>query len=230
MKIKLKRIYYIIVLTLLFLTSCNSFVKKNEAETTGSKNVLEHEEFFENQTEKTEKNTYEESISTVVDLSSIIFEEGESIDLPQARLKNVVVSKKIRINSTFDKQTEQFVCLLNDRHAEDSKSFNSYLVVETGAKVLVYDLKTSSYSDQLYACDIDGDNFDEIVLHQTIDFAGGAGQHVSRIFKVREKEVCEMFNSHLNLSTKTEEIFDTSSSKCDKVNFWRGRSLRYIIQ
>lgn len=200
----MKKIYYVIVLSLLFLTSCNTCVEKNEA--TSGENVTEHNEFLENQTEV---NTFEESISTVIDWSSIIFEEGEVIDLPQARLKNVVVSKKTRMNSAFDKKNEQFVYLLNDCHTGCSQSFNSYLLVEVGLKALVYNLKTSSYCDQLYACDVDGNKIDEIILHQALDFTGGAGQHISRIFKIQENELCEIFNSRIDLLTKTEKTFDT---------------------
>ena len=70
----------------------------------------------------------------------------------------------------------------------------SYLAVVTDTKVLFKDLEKGSYDELLYVCDVDGDGLDEIVVQQDIGSATGAGAFISRIFKVVDDEIIEIFN------------------------------------
>ena len=60
-----------------------------------------------------------------------------------------------------------------------------------------------SYADSIYACDVDGDRTEEIILQQTIGMTGGAGQYLSRVYKIKNGDVIEM------LASSTLNAFDT---------------------
>lgn len=216
----MKKIHFILaLLAIFFLASCNNEIKKSGEKTNDTKNESEHYEFVET---KADNFTKQELTQTRISFSSLSFEEGKTIDLPEVGLQDVVVSIKAKNNYSLTDSTAHYVYLLNDFRNSEDCSRNSYLVVENGSEVLLFDLETSSFADQLYSCDIDGDQIDEFVLHQAIAFTGGAGQYVSRIFKIQEHELHEIFNSRVDLSTKTERIFYTGFQS----EFMEGKKLK----
>lgn len=92
-----------------------------------------------------------------------------------------------------------------EKYGKNSGYHDSFLAVETESKVVFKNLseKLGSYFDNLYVCDVDGDNTGEIIVQQVVDMFGGAGQYVSRIYKVEESEIKEIFCS------PTDRLFDT---------------------
>lgn len=92
-----------------------------------------------------------------------------------------------------------------EKYGKNSGYHDSFLAIETESKVRFENVskKMGSYFDNLYVCDIDGEKGDEIVLQQVVGITGGAGQYLSRIYKVGEKEIKEIFSS------VTGEKFDT---------------------
>ncbi len=89
----------------------------------------------------------------------------------------------------------------------DSKSVchDAILAVETEHYVYFVPQPENvpSYADSIYACDVDGDHTEEIILQQTIGMTGGAGQYLSRVYKIKNGDVIEM------LASSTLNAFDT---------------------
>lgn len=83
----------------------------------------------------------------------------------------------------------------------DSKSVchDAILAVETEHYVYFVPQPENvpSYADSIYACDVDGDHTEEIILQQTIGMTGGAGQYLSRVYKIKNGDVIEMFTSSM---------------------------------
>lgn len=79
------------------------------------------------------------------------------------------------------------------------------IAIETEKQVYVVPQPSSvpSYSDSIYACDVDGDNIDEVVIQQTIGMTGGAGQYLSRVYKIENNKIVTLFSS------SPKEMFDT---------------------
>ncbi|MCL2503620.1 MAG: hypothetical protein FWE94_03300 [Coriobacteriia bacterium] len=123
-------------------------------------------------------------------------------DLPKVGLKDIAIGETAEGRfSTVNSTSPRFVHLLCD-YAEDGENstyHDSFLAVETDSKILFKDLSSDndsgSYGDTLYARDVNGDGIDEIIVQQTVGMTGGAGQHLSRIFKVADDEIQEIFNS-----------------------------------
>ena len=113
------------------------------------------------------------------------------------------------VEGTFDSEfaTKKHAYLFYD----NTESYhNTYLAVETENKVLFKRL-SESYSDELSVADIDGDKIDEIIVQSTVGMSGGAGSYLSRVFKVSENGIMEIFSS------STGALFDTGfNSRLEK--------------
>ena len=131
-------------------------------------------------------------------------------DLSKVGLKNLSIGETAEGRFTTHASTSpRYVYLLNDyeRYGENSIYHDSYLAIETDSKILFKDLSSDNYSgsygDTLYVHDVDGDGIDEVIVQQTVGMTGGAGQYLSRIFKVVDDEIQETFNS------STTDLYDT---------------------
>lgn len=146
-------------------------------------------------------------------------EDWVQTKLPKLSNKNISIYKKINLNTIRSDLKPRSAYILCDHEScgENSIYHHSYLAVETNSKVLFKELTDDnycgSYNDVLYACDIDGDEIDEIILQQTVGITGGAGQFLSRVFKVVNDEIKEIFNS------STANLYDTGFTSVLKNNF-----------
>lgn len=123
-------------------------------------------------------------------------------DLSKSGLKGLIVGQSaVGCFTTQSLTLSRYIYLFNDyqRYGENSIYHDSYLAIETDSEILLRDLAdddyNGSYGEEVYACDVDGDGIDEVVLQQTVGITGGAGQYLSRIFKVVDDEIIELFNS-----------------------------------
>jgi len=139
-----------------------------------------------------------------------------TIDVLGVGLKSVVVRRKAEEHVTSFNQSPLYAYILSDYRYNQPATHDFYLAVETGSKVLFYDFESSSLDDILCFCDVDGDGLDEIIVQQTIDELGGAGQFSSHIFKVIDNKIQEIFYS------STANQFDTGFTSM----FLNGRKLK----
>ena len=153
-----------------------------------------------------EKHGHQPLMSTVVSQPLLSANEGMTIDVPEAGLNSVVVRKKTEAHTTNFSQYPLYAYILSDYRYSQPAIHDTYLAVETGSKILFYDLGNSSLDDVLFTNDVDGDGLDEIIVQQTVDETGGAGQFSSSIFKVRSDQIHELFNS------STSNLFETGFS------------------
>ena len=130
--------------------------------------------------------------------------------LSKIGLNNVTVAEKVEIHYDKDNSASpRYAYLICDyeRYGEKSIYHDCYLAIETHSKVLLKDITGKeyggSYGDEIFARDIDGDKVDEIILQQIAGMTGGAGQYRSRIFKVVDDKITEIFVS------ETGNLFDT---------------------
>lgn len=147
-----------------------------------------------------------------LDENGWLFEE-----LSKKGIENITVIGQRKDDVNLCNTTEQnlaSVYLLYD-YAEygDNVYHKTYLAIEMNSELLLKDLETGSYGDTSYVCDVDGDNIDEIIVQQTVGMSGGSGQYMSRIFKVIDDEIVEIFSSNNN------NQFDTGFSSDLKNNF-----------
>lgn len=168
-----------------------------------------------------------------------IIDDWLTAGLKKAGLENCAIWKTSEgyIQSTKERAT---VYILYDtkRYGEDSIYNDFYMAIQTKEKIILKDLKTDdycgSYRLDLYVCDVTGDGLDEIAIQSTVGMTGGAGQYLSRIFKLYDSEVREIFYSSpiknfdtgfsstfednyrlliLNSYTKYENVIDFSTEK-----------------
>lgn len=165
-------------------------------------------------------NTETEKNTPSINFTELPYEEDWlQTKLPKLSNKNISIYKKINLNIITSDLKPRSVYVLCDyeSYGENSIYHHSYLAVETNSKVLFKELADNnycgSYNDVLYACDIDGDEIDEIILQQTVGITGGAGHFLSRIFKVVNDEIKEIFNS------STANLYDTGFTSVLKNNF-----------
>jgi hypothetical protein len=123
-------------------------------------------------------------------------------DLTELGLKDLTIGERVRGCFTAQRPTSsRYVYLFNDyqKYGENRIYHDSSLVIETDSKILLRDLANDNYSgsygEEIYVCDVDDDGIDEVVLQQTVGMTGGAGQYLSRIFKVVDDEIIQLFNS-----------------------------------
>lgn len=72
---------------------------------------------------------------------------------------------------------------------------DSYIVIATESDVTYYEIGGSYLRDDVYLRDFDGDGSDEILVHQLIAVAGGAGGYQSYVLKVEDNEIRKIFEN-----------------------------------
>lgn len=146
------------------------------------------------------KNEFEnELISFQIDYT----EGWMNSQLDKVGLSNYCLEKTLQgtfVPYSSDKNNLYLFCDYSENH--DILYHNSCLVVETKNKVFFKHL-SGSYSDELSVADIDGDQVDEIIVQSTVGMSGGAGQYMSRILKISENGLFDIFLS------STSDLFDT---------------------
>ena len=123
-----------------------------------------------------------------------------SVDLPEAGLKNLTI-QAVEYGRVVDSEHSVSgllpVYIFSDYeiYASDSIYHDSYLAVATDNKILLEDLSliVGCYGETMYLQDVDGDGFDEIIIQQLVAMSGGAGGYFSRIFKVENEKIKEIF-------------------------------------
>lgn len=134
------------------------------------------------------------------------------VDLSEAGLSNLTIGCVENGYITKDNRMEQKkmpIYILCDYTISNDMYHIPYLVVVLSDKVLIKDLtdqdaNNGSYSDTLYIADVDGDGIDEIIVQQTVGMSGGAGSYLSRVFKVEEEKIREIFTSVLQESSDAD--------------------------
>lgn len=140
-------------------------------------------------------------------------EKGSTITVSQVGLKDAVIEEK----QENAQGSGRYVYLASDYRYGDVEARDSYLIAELENETVFFDLQDAAYGNLLYLRDIDGDKQNEVILQRTVDAFGGAGQYSSRIFKIKNNAIYEMFNS---LSGET--LFDSGF----KSEFLNGYTLK----
>jgi hypothetical protein len=152
-------------------------------------------------------NTWElhahQSLSATTSQKFLSANVGMTVDLPEVGLQKVVARREAEGHVTDFDKFPLSVHILSDYRYRQPALHDSYLAVEIENGMLYLDLENSSYEDDLYLCDVDGDGLDEIVVQQQVDSNGGAGQFVSRVFRVSENTIKEIFASSTGISFET---------------------------
>ena len=134
------------------------------------------------------------------------------IDLPEVGLENVYIRQVSGRIWLSEDVVGQVYLIGDDRYGGAMSTSDYYLLVTTGDKMYVKDLAHPVLSDaamgaDLYFADLDGDEDKEIILHETKDAFGGAGQYHARIYDF-SGGIEEIFSSY----DPTNNIFDTGFS------------------
>ena len=140
-----------------------------------------------------------------------------SIDLPEVGLNNLTIGTVVEGHVTkYDIALPVYIFCDYARYGNGNYC-DAYLAVVTESRILFKDLAddndSGSYGSTLYLRDVDGDKVDEIIIQQTVEMSGGAGAYVSRIYKVIEDEIREIFNS------SSEDYYDTGFTSVLKDGF-----------
>ena len=120
---------------------------------------------------------------------------GDQVSFPALSLNDLVVTNKEKFSSAGDNGQDLYVYLLGDYRYSIPDFYDGYIAVEQENAIVFYDLLNESLDDELYLCDLDADGNDEIIVHQVVDEFGGGGQHLSRVFKIKENNIHEIFSS-----------------------------------
>lgn len=184
------------ILLILSLSACAA-VKNSIQEPNNSESTEINLESMTTNSENTKNNDHQILTSKTMLEHFPMLDEGSITDLPEVGLQDVVVKRKVDGFSLS-------AYILSDYRYGKSEPHDSYLAVEMDfERILFFDFENKSFDDFLYLNDVDGDGFDEIIIQQHVDMAGGAGQFSSYIFKVENDEIREIFNS------STCNLFDT---------------------
>ena len=93
---------------------------------------------------------------------------------------------------------------------EDSMFHDSYIIIVTESGAVYHEVNRSYANDKVYLRDVDGDGSDEIIVHQLVSAAGGAGGYNAMIYKIENGILSAIFNS------EGENQFDTGFSSAFK--------------
>jgi len=149
--------------------------------------------------------------------------EGVTIDLPEVGMQKLRVIQKAQGRAADGKPAARSVYLLGDFSQEGAAIHHeAYLVVAENGKALFYDPEEESYEDLLYLRDVDGDGADEIILQLTVGSSGGAGSYSSRILRVEDGTLRELFNSIIIPEGETWRVVDTGFAS----EFLKGKKLK----
>ena len=203
----------IAALLLLALGSCNNGAVKTESlisDVSDGESVIHEEQEHQNLIK-----------NAILDINPNI-NDWMTVNVPELGLKNLIIGSKEEGKVTTYKHTLPVYIFHDYCYGSDSIYHDSYLAVVTESKILFYDLSSDrgSNGDSLYLCELDGDGLDEIILHQCVGMTGGAGSYISRIFKVINNEIIEIFNSpDYNGSIEDGVSFDTGFAAVLKNGF-----------
>ncbi len=124
-------------------------------------------------------------------------EQGSTVALNAFGLEQVVISKKMFADSPSSKVFTT-VYILEDTYSPPHKT---YLLLNSGNKFLFCDLEATSLENNLFLCDVDGNGIQEIIIQQCLDHSGGAGNYLSRIFRIEAEKIVEIFTASNNFDT-----------------------------
>ncbi len=205
----------VLVIALAFLSGCTTNVSEKEGDLKNSSTVdalTTHKTSVEDVStilEETEPEYYdpEHQILTKdsISIADSNINDLKDIDLSEVGLKNLKLDDSAQGNIVSADEESQ-VGVFSDYARYGGKFYHDpYLAVMTDSKVLFKDL-ISEYGDGCYGqslnlFDVDGDGLDEIIITQTVGISGGAGSRWARIYKVKDDEICEIFNSEVNKET-----------------------------
>jgi len=200
------RFYKICLVVLVALTMSSCSIEASDDLSSGNNQPLDNNSLSSNQ----EKHAHQALTGAIVPQQYLWANEGMTVSLLDIGLEKLLVRKKSEGYPDALSEYQLSAYILSDYRYSEPARHDSYLAVETMEGVLVYDLGDSSLDDFLYLCDVDDDGVDEVIVQQTIDMSGGAGQHLSRIFRIVEGEIREIFSSYVPDPSGTgEKVFDT---------------------
>ena len=136
-------------------------------------------------------------------------EKDLRMDVPQIGLTNVFV-RDCSPHIWLDGDVWGEVYLLADDRMGYYKA-DHYLLVTTKDSFAAVDLweenTAGNLGGEITTADVDGDGDEEILVQETVDAFGGAGQYRSWVFDYKDGEIKEMF-----CSVKNGELVDTGFS------------------
>jgi len=138
--------------------------------------------------------TYMQETSQTISNDFLQAEQGTTVTLNAFGLKQVVIREKM-IADSLSSNVFTVAYVLEDA---SSSSQQTYLFLKLANKFLLYELASKSFEDDLFLCDIDGDSIQEIILQQCLGLSGGAGSYLSRVFRVEEETITEIFTTSAN--------------------------------
>ena len=203
-----RAIICIALLSILALSACSAIIGNNHSLITDQPS-----ENMEKNSIAWEKHGHQALESSSFLQYSLSANEGMTIELPEIGLENLVVRRKVSGSTTESMKHYLSTYIISDYRYRERVWHDSYLAIETGDKILLYDFQNRSLDDFLYLCDVDGDGIDEIIVQQTVGMSGGAGSYESFVFKVVEGEIKALFMSSIpNSSDNGSSRFDTGFS------------------
>ena len=159
--------------------------------------------------DKYEKHAHQSLVSNMIARPHPYIQVGMTIDLPVIGLESVNVRIKESGRVTSFDQYPLYVYIISDYRYKEMPRHDSYLAVETENEMLFFDFSNACYEEITYLCDVDGDGIDEIVVQQLISINGGAGSFISRVFKVVDNEIREIFMSPVYHPSGNWNAFDS---------------------
>lgn len=164
--------------------------------------------FNESENIETEYREHQEIKSDIITYND---DEMFRISLEEAGLENVLIKKVFSHADLDDSDGYSNVYLLADDRFGERTPCDYYLAIVFDGKVYLKDLAKWENQFSLAATielhDFDGDGDNEILLQETIDMFGGAGQYLSRVLDFENKEFKEVFSSREGDGTKLNTGF-----------------------
>lgn len=176
----------ILILTCLLLVSCRADECYNTL-------PYAYQTMEENKTDSS--SSAADSVSFIGRVQCALPQAGEEIDLSSFGIEKVKVTKKIQ--PSLPEENISIYSVGSFRYQEP-QCHDLFLILEQGNERLLFGLKTPQFDFFWNACDLDGDGYDELILHRTVGASGGAGQYVSQILKIADGQFVEIFNSNKN--------------------------------
>ena len=202
-----KHILYLLLCILIILTGCSTHTETAESDhetqvldRLGESIELDDETQALDRLEESIESDNEIQASFYDRLETVVFsKENNWIDSIGIAVPNV--SQKITLKT--DNGTYPLYHIYDEAAIENKIYYlYSYIAVEKDSQILLFKIR-GSYGTTIYACDIDGDKADEIIIQQPIGMSGGAGQFRSTVVKMSGDEFSIIFSS------RTNDLFDT---------------------
>lgn len=179
--------FLVFLLICILICGCNTKMDHIPMNNDSSVTATSPSEFTEKQHQKL--------LANILTEGRIDASVGDQVSFPALSLNDVVVTNKEKFSSAGDDGQDLYVYLLGDYRYSIPDFYDGYIAVEQENAIVFYDLLNESLDDELYLCDLDADGNDEIIVHQVVDEFGGGGQHLSRVFKIKENNIHEIFSS-----------------------------------